>query len=790
MKKHFILLAGVAHVAALVPQAAFAQTTTAASDTARPTDGGLDDIVVTANKREENLNDVGLTVSAIGATEIARSRISSLEDVAAAVPGLVFSPSTANTPIFTLRGIGFNEAALAVYPAVSVYTDQVPLPFPVLATHAAYDLERIEVLKGPQGTLFGQNSTGGAVNYIVAKPTRELSAGVDLTYGRFNLIEANGFVSGPLTDNLRARIAVTNLYAGDWQKSHVRNDSIGEQKYTAGRLLLDWDAAPGVTFSLNLNGWLDRSDPQAQQYAIFQPQPPETQQVLIDFPFVPTGDARLADWSTGKYRPRSDRDFWQAALRADIEVAQDITVTSLTSYAKFKQTQVTDGDGMELSSYDLSPNDGDIWAFNQELRIGNSGNSRFTWVLGGNFGKSSVSENQILFYPVSAVNNPANNNIFQSGIYTKQDMRDIAAFGNIEFELSDAVTLKGGLRYTDSRRDAEICGYDAGDGRINELFTLLGNLLSGQTVPPLVDGDCYSLDPEFIPGAPFFDTLKENNVSWRVGADFRAAEDVLLYANVSRGFKGGSYPTVAAATFGQLAPAVQEKLTAYEAGFKATLADRAVQLNGAVFYYDYRDKQVRGKLLDPIFNLLDVLVNVPKSTVKGAELDVTLRPVSNLTFSGGVTYLDSQVDDYVGYNVLGQIQDFQGTMLPFTPKWTYSANVEYNFADLFEGGTPYVGATLSGRSGQSAVFDGDNITLSGNPANRVVDNIQHPFYVPGYATVDFRAGYDADNGFRIMGFVKNAFNRYYVTTVIPGSNTSSRYAGRPLTWGITIGYKM
>ncbi len=790
MKKHFILLAGVAQIAALqMPQTAFAQAAPA-DDAQASSGGGLDEIVVTANKREENLNDVGLTITAIGADAIAKSRITSLEDVAAAVPGLVYSPSTANTPIFTLRGIGFNEAALAVYPAVSVYTDQVPLPFPVLATHAAYDLERIEVLKGPQGTLFGQNSTGGAVNYVVAKPTRQFSAGMDLTYGRFNMVEANAFVSGPLTDTLRARVAVTNLYADDWQKSHVRDDTIGEQKYSAGRLLLDWDATPGITLSLNVNGWVDRSDPQAQQYAIFQPQPPATQQILIDYPFVPTGDARLADWSTGKYRPRSNRDFWQTAFRADIEVAQDITITSLSSYTEFNQKQVTDGDGLELSSYDLSPNDGDIWAFNQELRIGNSGNSRFTWVIGGNYGKSSVTENQILFYPVSAVNNPANNNIFQSGIYTKQEMRDVAAFGNIEFALSDALTLKAGVRYTDSRRDAEICGYDAGDGRINELFTLLGNLLSGQTVAPLIDGDCYSLDPAFIPGAPFVDTLKEDNVSWRVGADYKISDDVLLYANVSRGYKGGSYPTVAAATFGQLAPAVQEKLTAYEAGFKATLADRAIQLNGAAFYYDYRDKQVRGKLLDPIFNLLDVLVNVPESTVKGAELELTLRPSSNLTFNGGVTYLDSQVDNYVGYNVLGQIQDFKGTVLPFTPKWTYSASVEYRFADAVSGGTPYIGATVSGRSGQSAVFDGGNITLSGDPANRVVDNLQNPFYVRGYATVDFRAGFDADNGFRIMGFVKNAFDKYYVTTVIPGSNTSSRYAGRPLTWGITVGYKM
>ncbi|WP_152542809.1 TonB-dependent receptor plug domain-containing protein, partial [Sphingobium sp. Ant17] len=127
------------------------------------------DIVVTANKREQNLNDVGLSITAISGDALAQRKVSSLEDIASIIPGLSYSASTTNTPIYTLRGVGFNESSLGVYPAVSVYIDQAPLPFPVLASHSAYDLERIEVLKGPQGTLFGQNSTGGAINYIAAK---------------------------------------------------------------------------------------------------------------------------------------------------------------------------------------------------------------------------------------------------------------------------------------------------------------------------------------------------------------------------------------------------------------------------------------------------------------------------------------------------------------------------------------------------------------------------------------------------------------------------------------------
>ncbi|MFM2100423.1 MAG: hypothetical protein RLZZ366_1962, partial [Pseudomonadota bacterium] len=167
-------------------------TPMAAAQTAPAVDTAVNDpteIIVTANKREENLNKVGLTITAIGAEALQTRRISSLEDIASVIPGLAYSTSTTNTPIFTLRGVGFQESSLGVYPAVSVYLDQTPLAFPILAAHSAYDLERIEVLKGPQGTLFGQNSTGGAINYIAAKPTKTLEAGGDIGYGRFGSID-------------------------------------------------------------------------------------------------------------------------------------------------------------------------------------------------------------------------------------------------------------------------------------------------------------------------------------------------------------------------------------------------------------------------------------------------------------------------------------------------------------------------------------------------------------------------------------------------------------------------
>ena len=784
MNIRFLITTGLCGIAAMLANPAFA---TEAADGAADESSSADDIIVTANKREQSANKVGITITALGGEELARRQISSLSDVANAVPGLVFSPSTANTPIFTLRGVGFNEKALGVYPAVSVYMDQIPLPFPVLASHAAFDLERIEVLKGPQGTLFGQNATGGAINYIAAKPTDEWMGSGSLGYGRFNRVELNGVVSGPLADGIGVRLAVQGVHSSDWQQSATRDDTLGKEEYLAGRLLVDLNMSGPIRAQLNLNGWIDKSDPQALQYFLLLPNPPGVNEAVQNFPFANL-DPRSADWSTGEYRPRADRRFGQAALRVDGDLTSDLTITSLTSFIAFKQEQTADGDGMSLALLNNSPDDGTIDSFTQELRIANNPGGRLNWLVGANLEKSKVKQRQDIYFPDGSVNNPGNLNIFQNANQTRQDFSTLAAFVSGDYAITDRLTLKAGIRYTSSEIKANLCGMDAGDGRINELFTLLGNLLSGTVVPPLQPGDCYSMNEKNIPGEPFIDRLKEDNVSWRGGLDFQVNPDLLLYGNISRGYKAGSYPTIAAATTVQLSPARQEHVTAYEAGFKARIIDRTLQLNGAAFYYDYGDKQVLGKVLDPIFGLLDKLINVPKSRIIGAELEASWTPSDNISVRAGGTYINSRVQDYSGYDVLGVVQDFEGVALPFTPKWTYSLDAEYHTPDLISGGEFFVGATLTGKSAQDAVFAGDRVSLPNRPGAKVVDNLAHPFHIDAYATVDGRIGYNADSGWQAMAYVKNAFNKYYIANVIPGADNSARFAGRPVTYGVQVGF--
>ena len=180
---------------------------------------GLQEIVVTAQKRSERVNDVPLSITAVTGSGLQEQGVTSPSDLERVVPGFTFQPSSRMAPVYSIRGIGFLDTSIANSPAVTVYLDQVPLPFLAMTEGVSFDLARVEVLKGPQGTLFGQNSTGGAVNYIAAKPTVETSAGLEATLGRFQETDVEGFVSGPISNTLGYRVAVRTEQRGDWQHS-------------------------------------------------------------------------------------------------------------------------------------------------------------------------------------------------------------------------------------------------------------------------------------------------------------------------------------------------------------------------------------------------------------------------------------------------------------------------------------------------------------------------------------------------------------------------------------------
>jgi len=776
----------------LMASAAFIPAQVRAQDTAAEpaSHGGVPDIIVTAQKRAQSINDVGLTITALSGDALDKQGIQSMADLVKVVPGLSFAHTDFGTPVFTLRGVGYYDNSLSGYPTTSVYVDEVPLPFAVMAAHAGLDVERLEVLKGPQGTLFGQNSTGGAINYIAAKPTDMLEAGVDASIGRFGAGEANGYISGPVSETLGVRLAGQYGYGSPWQRSYTRDDSVGRQSYLNGRMLTNWQAAPGLKFQLNLNGWRDRSDPPAaQMIAVIPAFTAPDGSSLVDpryaaYPFA-ANTPRSADWNPD-HRPNGDRWQYQGSLRADLDVTDNVTLTSISSYTKFHtdQTVDTDGTSVDIFAFHIT---GRIRSFTQELRLAGGEGTPFHWVVGGNYENSHTFERQIQSFVDATIVKVLGDK--SAGVDAATTKQNYAFFANGEYEVVPGVTLKAGGRYTHSRQTMNYCNYDTGDGTNNAVIEAFYPLFNPGAPPlVLVPGDCTTFNAATFQPSRFIGELTEHSISWRAGVDYKVNRDLLLYVNVAKGYKAGAFPTTGAFFTTSLLPIKQESLLDYEAGFKAQLADRRVSLNGAVFWYDYRNKQLLTRIIDPFIGPLPALANIPESRIRGAELELTAAPIEGLQISGAVTYLDAKITKYTGVNAGGVIANFAGTPMPFTSKWQYLATVDYT---LPTGGSihPFVGATLSGRTSTTSIVG----SAQGAPmlaGFRSLAPLAATYDLPGYTMLDLRAGVEsADGDWRFTVWGRNITNEFSVSNVQQSFESIARYAGPPATYGVTFSHK-
>ncbi|KQX25650.1 TonB-dependent receptor [Sphingomonas sp. Root50] len=732
------------------------------------------EIIVTAQKREQTLSDVPMSVTALSGEQLSIRGIASVESLVKVTPGLSYVESGNGVPVYSLRGVGFFDNALGARPTVSVYQDEVPLPFLSMAQGAALDLARVEVLKGPQGTLFGQNATGGAINYIAAKSTRDLSAGLTASYGRFGTIDANGYVSGQLASGVGFRASGRVLRGGDWQRSVARDASLGQKRFYQGRLLLELQPGERTSIRLAATGFRDKSDTQAaqlQQLIVQVPAFAANVPLIFTFPKAPA-DNRAADWDAGRDYGRDSR-FYQFSARAEHELGDALRVTSLTAYAHMKVHHLVDQDGMPVTA-SLNDISGRLSSFYQELRFsGESGPVQF--VVGGNYQRDKTDEFDRLRSPYTTFH-------FSSlplgtgsalDLDSHQRARTIAAFANVDVELNSRFTVHGGLRYTRDKLHHEGCPL-AGDADTARTFSSRFSALRAQRglgaiVIPV--GGCLSLNDTLTPTRDDGD-LKEDNLSWRTGLDWKPGPRTLVYLNVSRAYKAGSASPIPSFGVQALAPVTQESVLAYEAGFKVPIVARMLEATGAVFYYDYSDKQLLGrKVVEPnILGALPGVVNVPTSRIKGAEFQVNAYPSSGLTLSVGGTYINSEVTgDFNNFTILSVPRNFKGDSFPYTPKYQLVADGQYD-APLAGDLNAMVGFTINYRSETNAGFGSD-------PRLKIHE----------YSLIDARTGIRAaDRSWSATVFVRNLMNTYYWTNIARLSDAIRRYAGQPRTYGLEL----
>lgn len=686
------------------PLAAAIALSLSASAAAQPI---LEEVVVTAQKREQNLNDVSIAISALTGGQMKELGIRDATEMAEFTPGLVLSNTQpSGVPIYTIRGVGFDDYSVGSNSTVGVYVDEVALPYPTMTRGVMFDVERVEVLKGPQGTLYGRNNTGGAINFISNKPTDEFEAGVSLDIGNYEYFKGDLYISGALSENLLARIALTTTQQGEgWQDSITTGDKLGERDETAGRATLQWVASDSFEATLNVHAnTIDSDGPAAEVIGLTNTALPVNSQPGLEQTYNPTlypvlsllaglplspdfagfadplafaanrEEPGQADWGT---KPSQKNDSTGANLTLRWTLNDSWDLVSITGYDEFSRDEYQDWDGTPLDMWD-SQMDTDIESFSQELRASYDAGSNLSMVTGLYFSTDTVEESVLGFVGnTGAGGGGLGFNQFRQKY--DQDTDTLGIYAHAEYMLSEQFRLTVGGRYTEEEREWEGCTYDV-DGDITWLY----NYVFGLSKPggiPFEANECLTIDGTTVDASfqvanpVFTDKLKTENWSGKIGLDYLPTDSVLVYGSISNGFKSGGYNGSPANDWAQLYPYEEETLMAYEVGFKATLAEGRMQLNSSVFLYDYEDKQVVDTV-DTLFGPLARLTNVPESEITGMEVEWRWLPLEGLEMSLSGTLLDSEVKKYTDFYG----EDLTGRELAQTPELQASGYLAYEFS--------------------------------------------------------------------------------------------------------------
>jgi len=573
----------------------------------------IEEIIVVAQKREQNLQEIPISISAFGSEAMNDLGWLSSEDVADQTPGLIATSFSGDSTvsIFSIRGVGQNDFADHQEAPTAVYVDGVYVGFTGAAGIQMYDLERVEVLRGPQGTLFGRNATGGLVHLISKRPTETLEAYTDLTVGEFNQVRAEGAISGPLSDTVRGRLSVLSDQADGYFKNYTGTDA-RERDFFNARAQLAF--SPSEAFDGLLTVWTSTTNDIVAGAYDFRPAFEEIGDMDADYQGS-TDDTPGAN--DGNLNPlgSSDKDAKDVALTLNYDTGQ-LMVTSITEFGDFEKFYEEDSDGNASRTIDYIATQ-DATQFSQELRIsGDAG--RASWVAG-------------LYYLNLDGNYFTDLNAPTFGGAVEQiydlETKSWSAFAHSEFRLTNATSLTAGIRWINDKKEYNL---------LSECV-LSDTLSPGEPfLPGFPPNDC-ALFTSGDPGNPLVVEAGQLNLD-RDDSDYagvislthRVSDDAMFYGSINRGMKGGGFT---APLDGFLTPAEiiydPEILTSYEAGTKLVLANSRVRLNASAFYYDYKDYQAY------VFQGLTSQVRNQDAEITGGEIELELRPVDGFRFVAG-----------------------------------------------------------------------------------------------------------------------------------------------------------
>ncbi|MBI1251089.1 MAG: TonB-dependent receptor [Alphaproteobacteria bacterium] len=609
---------------------------------------GEDDIIVTAQRREQNIQDVGLAVTTLSGAQLVEQGVATINGLENIAPSLDAENQFGFGQVsFTLRGVGFKDYATNNAPTVGVYIDEVAYTAPVMTQGLLFDVARVEVLRGPQGTLYGRNTTGGAINVISARPTESFEWGGYGELGSYGLFKGEAYVSGPLSDRVRGRVALATTQGGAWQTNRETGVDLGNQDRGAARAQVNVDATDALSLLFNAHYVRDESDGLG----------------LRLFKSTPAGAAhagrRDASWGASPEfaaivgiapdeKPFRDNDGYGGSLTARYDFgAADLTY--IASRETFDRREYADFDAVPqgvAGVYFTS----DITVTQHEARLASTGDQRFDWIAGLYYAEEELDElyqSDFVdsFGPGFAVRTPY-----------RQEVETKSIFAQAEFQATPRLNLIAGARYEDEQRDLIGLGtFASGFGPLN--------FANGT-----VDGTLENRSTDM------------QEWSGRLAAEYAFTSDALGYVSISRGVKSGGFTAYNTLNPQGVDPFDPEILIAYEAGAKTEWFGGALRANGALYYYDYTDQQVQGAIFDAGLNaIVGKIINAPESEIYGAELELFWRPIEAISVQQTFGYAHGEFQEFDLLNTAAPPAtiDLSGERIGF-PEFTYSGVVSYD----------------------------------------------------------------------------------------------------------------
>ena len=641
----------------------------------------IEEILVTAQKRVQNAQEVPISMTSLSGDDIKELNWSSPADIQFQTTGLIVSYSSTNAiPNFVLRGIGLNDFTAIQSSPVAIHVDDAFYGNSTLLNFQLYDIDRVEVLKGPQGTLYGRNTTGGSINFFSAQPSQEFEAGAEIGLANYESTSFEGHVSGPLSETLSARISavVENRDSGPFKHPTLGKIGGGDKFAYRGQLL--WDASDRLSAHLSVFGGEDDSEGNQYQglptytndgtFGICDSIATGDSAPSASCSFDGFGDVLIDDGDpftlqTGVIN-RDEIDAFGSVLTLDYDL-EFATLRSVTGYNTSDRVSQEDADGSIARNIDVGYAT-DFSQFTEELKLASSGEEAFTWTF-GLFYSTDLLEAERTETDLAGLDFGRQNHAYEL------ETDSFAAYLHGEYDLSPTLALIAGLRYTDEERafTGGTINVEAGEGPDAQ-----GNFVPSPGPRPNGNyGNAAIFDSAFLDQAISF-----QEVSWTLGASWHLSESSMLYGKVSNGFKSGGF--VGDITLQPILqePYNEETLTAYEIGFKFDSADGAFRWNSAAFYYDYEDVILALSITGTGEAGLDFFLineNGADADVYGFESEIWWAPSENLDIKLGATWLDSEQKS-LPTSPFDVSERLDGNQLPYAPKFSANGLVRYEMS--------------------------------------------------------------------------------------------------------------